>query len=249
MTSLPDLAELQRFDTPTICNAIELFDVRPAADGYMDRRIAACFPEMPPMVGYASTASFRSAAPAPAVGQAEAFASSLAQQQLDSFTDLPGPAVVVFQDLDDPPAGATFGDGMCLTYKTFGAAGLITSGAARDLDNVRALDFPCFSDGTMCGHGHCHIESIMVPVQVGGLTIYTGDLLHGDCNGVTTIPRDIAAIVPYACAEFLEAEAGVLNPLRDGSNDLARHAQAIADMQKRLGELKKELQQRLQQSS
>jgi len=67
--------------------------------------------------------------------------------QLASFANLPGPAIVVFEDLDDPPAGATFGDGMCLTYKTFGAVGLITSGAARDLDNVRQLDFPCFSNG------------------------------------------------------------------------------------------------------
>ncbi len=249
MITLPDLAELQRFDTPTICNAIELFDLRSAAQGYMDRRIAACFPEMPPMVGYAATATFRSAAPAPAVNQSEGFASNLAHQQLESFGDLPGPAVVVFQDLDDPPAGATFGDGMCLTYKTFGAVGLITSGAARDLDNVRTLDFPCFSEGVMCGHGHCHFESLNVPVQVGGVMIYPGDLLHGDCNGVTTIPYEIAPLVPYACAEFLAAEAGVLDPLRDGCSDLARHAQAITDMQKRLGELRKELQERLAKMS
>ncbi|MGH9661646.1 MAG: RraA family protein, partial [Bryobacteraceae bacterium] len=61
--SAADLALLGRYDTPTICNVIELFEVRPRQAGYMDGRIRACFPEMAPMVGYASTATMRCAAP------------------------------------------------------------------------------------------------------------------------------------------------------------------------------------------
>jgi hypothetical protein len=56
------LDTLRKYDTPTICNVLELFDHRPRTAGYMDRRIQACFPKMPPMVGYAATATFRSAA-------------------------------------------------------------------------------------------------------------------------------------------------------------------------------------------
>src|SRR5204863_454360 len=52
---------------------------------------------------------------------------------IDDFARVPGPPVVVFQDLDNPVMAATFGEVMCTTYKTFGAAGLITSGAARKL--------------------------------------------------------------------------------------------------------------------
>ncbi len=55
------LARLRAFDTPTICNLIELFEVRPHNTGYMDGRIRAAFPEMPPMVGFAATATFRAA--------------------------------------------------------------------------------------------------------------------------------------------------------------------------------------------
>src|SRR5919199_746978 len=144
-----DLELLRRYDTPTVCNVIELFDHRPRTHGYMDGRIQACFPKLPPMVGYASTATFRSAA-APRAGNVY---SSLAEQ-VASFADLPGPPVVVFQDLDDPPAAATYGEVMCTTYKAFGAVGLITSGAGRDLDQVEALHFPCFCDGTICAHGY-----------------------------------------------------------------------------------------------
>ena len=62
---------------------------------------------------------------------------------------IPGPPIVVFQDLDDPPVAATFGEIMCSTYQAFGAAGLITSGAARDLDQVRRIGFPAFSSRTI----------------------------------------------------------------------------------------------------
>src|SRR5579859_5875729 len=118
-----DLRLLRQFDTPTICNVVELYDVRPRNAGYTDRRIQACYPKLPPMVGYASTATFRSAAP-PASGNVYAGL----VEQLTAFGDLPGPPVVVFQDLDNPVASATFGEVMCTTYKTFGAVGLITSG-------------------------------------------------------------------------------------------------------------------------
>src|ERR1700756_2923552 len=91
------LEQLRRFDTPTVCNVIELFDLRPRTAGYMDARIQACFPKLPPMVGYASTATFRSAAP-PRAGNVY---SSLVEQ-VASFAELPGPSVVIFQDLDNP---------------------------------------------------------------------------------------------------------------------------------------------------
>src|SRR5205823_3124186 len=209
--SIAVLEQLQRFDTPTICNVVELFDLRPRTAGYMDGRIKACFPKLPPMVGYASTATFRSAAP-PRAGNVYAGLS----EQVAAFADLPGPAVVMFQDLDNPVASATFGEVMCTTYKAFGAAGLITSGAARDLDQVEALKFPCFADGVICAHGYCHILQLNVPVHVGGVMVNPGDLVHGDCNGVTTIPNEIASAVAEACPEYMGAEAIVLDYLKGG---------------------------------
>src|SRR6187399_1759562 len=170
-----DLDGLRKYDTPTVCNVIELFDLYPRTAGYMDGRIQACYPKLPPMVGFASTATFRSASPPRAGG---AYAGM--DKQLEAFAELPGPPVIVFQDVDSPVAAATFGEVMCTTYKAFGAVGLITSGAGRDLDQVEVLDFPCFTSGTICAHGYCHFPSIGVPVHVGNVTIHPGDLLHGD---------------------------------------------------------------------
>ncbi|HXF63449.1 MAG TPA: RraA family protein [Caldilineaceae bacterium] len=227
------LDKLRTFDTPTICNIIELFEVRPRNTGYMDARIKAAFPEMPPMVGFAATATFRSAAP-PRGG--DGYASI--QEQVERFGELSGPAVVVFQDLDEPSAGATFGEVMCTTYQAFGAVGLITSGTGRDLAQVRALNFPVFTNGTICSHGYNHIPQIHIPVQVGGVTIYPDDLLHGDCNGVTTIPVDIAAEVADIGYEFAAAEAVTLEALKLGSPTLRAYQEARREQSARIEKLR-----------
>jgi regulator of RNase E activity RraA len=231
-----DLELLRKFDTPTVCNVVELFDLRPRTAGYMDARIRACYPNLPPMVGYASTATFRSASP-PRSGNVYAGL----VEQVASFAELPGPAVVVFQDLDQPSASATFGEVMATTYKSFGAAGLITSGTGRDLDQVEALRFPCFCDGVICAHGYCQIVHLHVPVQVGGVTVHPGDLLHGDRNGVTTIPNEIAPIVARACPEFMAAEAVVLDYLKAGRIDPKGYAAARKECTDRIEQLARKL--------
>jgi 4-hydroxy-4-methyl-2-oxoglutarate aldolase len=206
------LAELVKYDTPTVCNVIELFDVRPRNVGYMNDSIKACFPQMPPIAGYALTSFFRSQSP-PRGGDVYA---SLTRQ-VEGFATLPGPAIVVFQDVDLPIAAATFGEVMCTTYKAFGAQGLITSGTGRDLDQVERIKFPCFTSGATCAHGYSHILAVGVPVVVGGITIYQGDLLHADRNGVSTIPHDIASEVAGCCREFAAAEQIIFDYLK-GSN-------------------------------
>ncbi len=227
------LDKLRAYDTPTICNLIELFEVRPRERGFMDARIQACFPEMPPIVGFAATATFRSAG-LPRSG--DAYASTV--DQVACFDELSGPAIVVFQDLDDPPVGATFGEVMCTTYQAFGAVGLVTSGAGRDLEQVRDIGFPVFTNGAICAHANCHIPDVHVPVHVGGIVIYPDDLLHADINGVTTIPREIAGELPDVGDEFVAAERIVLDTLRGPSPTTDDLAQARAEMGARIETLK-----------
>ena len=204
---------LRRYDTPTVCNVIELFDVQPRNRGFMDGRIQAMFPAMPPIVGYATTATFRSAEEA-----AESDAYTLINKQVETFLELPEPRIVVFQDLDDPPLGATFGEVMCTVYKAFGCIGLVTSGAARDLDQVEAIGFPCFASGVSPSHACCRIVDVHVPVRVGGLAVSPGDVLHADRNGVTSIPRDLVREVALGCEKLVAAEEEVIGYARRTTN-------------------------------
>jgi len=230
------LEQLRRYDTPTICNVLELFEYRSRTAGYMDGRIKSCYPALPPMVGFACTASFRAAAP-PRGGDTYAGLSS----QVDLIAANPEPKVIVFQDLDDPPVAATFGEIMCTTYKAFGCVGLITSGAGRDLDQVEPLKFPCFTSGTICSHGYTQIVELNVPVRVGGVWVNPGDLLHGDRNGVTTIPLELAALVAEGCPAFMRAEAAILDYLRAGQVTASGYATARDECKRQFGELGKKL--------
>lgn len=200
------IEKLAAYDTATICNVIELFDVRPHSTGFMDGRIRAAYPELGSMVGYAATATFRSAEMSRGVDVYRTL-----EVQLEQFQQLPGPGVVVFQDLDDPPAGATFGEIMCSVYQAFGAAGLITSGGGRDLAPIRKLGFPVFIGSTICSHACSHIVDVGGAVRVGGLVVHQGDLLHGDADGVTSIPTDIAGEVCDAADEYVAAERILLD--------------------------------------
>ncbi|MEZ6142125.1 MAG: RraA family protein [Zavarzinella sp.] len=226
------LAALRKFDTPTICNVLELLDVQPRTAGYTDSRIQSCFPELPPMVGYASTATFRAGSP-PRGGDVYAGLS----KQVELIASSPGPVVVVFQDLDDPSVAATFGEVMCTTYQSFGAVGLITSGTGRDLDQVQALKFPCFTGGTICSHGYCQVVDLHIPVRAGGLTIYPGDLIHGDRNGIAVIPTHLAAAIAKACPLLADAENIVLNYLKSGPPTPEGFAHARMECAKQIAEL------------
>jgi regulator of RNase E activity RraA len=236
MISQLTLDKLKKFDTPTICNIIEIFDVRPRHTGYMDARIVAAFPEMPPLVSFAATATFRASAP-PRAGDAY----SSIDKQVERFAELSGPAVVVFQDVDSPSVAATFGEIMCTTYHAFGAQGLITSGTGRDLDQVRKIGFPVFTNGACCSHGYVHIPQIHIPVHVGGIAIFPDDLLHGDCNGVTTIPKEIAAEIADVGDAYIAAEMLIIDAMRSAPGNLKllreRQAESKAAMEKLRGQV------------
>jgi 4-hydroxy-4-methyl-2-oxoglutarate aldolase len=234
------LDALRKYDSPTVCNAIELFDAIPRTDGYLDHRIKACYPHLPPMVGYAVTATFRAGAP-PRGGDVYAGL----DKQVRQLAEQPGPKVVVFQDLDDPSVAATFGEIMATTYQAFGCVGLVTSGSARDLDQVRALDFPCFAAGVNPSHGYSQIVELNVPVRVGGVWVNPGDLLHGDGNGVAVIPHELAALVAEGCAGFADAESVVLNYLKAGSVSPDGFIAARSECQRRLKALGASLKSRL----
>jgi regulator of RNase E activity RraA len=209
MTNWHELCDqLAHYDTPTICNVIELFGIQTHTAGFMNKTIRAAYPTLPPMVGFAATATCRTAS-----ARRDGDVYHHLTQQVERFAELSGPPVVVFQDLDDPPVAATFGEIMCTTYKTFGAVGLVTNGPGRDLAQVEQLGFPVFTDGAVASHGYIHILDVHVPVRVGGLTVYPDDLIHADLNGVAVIPRIIAARVPAAAAAFVAAEQIILKAL------------------------------------
>lgn len=209
------LDTLRKFDSPTISNVIELFDIRPRSAGYMDPTIRALFPEMPPIVGFASTATSR--ASRAASGRTKA----TLKEQIEGLERLPSPRIMVFEDVDSPVAAAIFGEVMCSVYQRFGCVGLITNGAGRDLDALRRLGFAAFTSSVCVSHGHSHFEELNVPVEVGGIVVRPGDLIHADGNGIVIIPLEIAEQVAKSCVGYINTETVILDYLKNKNVDVA----------------------------
>ncbi len=185
----PDvLARLRTFSSPTLANAVETFNVRPRTAGYMSSLIRCVFPDLGPMVGYAFTAACRaSTQPPPDAGTRRI-------EMWRALEEIPAPRIVVIQDLDDPPGvGAYWGEVQGNIHRALGCIGTVTNGGVRDLDEVRALGFHFFAGSVVVSHAYVHLVDFGKPVEVGGLTMRPGDLLHGDQHGVLSIPLEIAA--------------------------------------------------------
>jgi regulator of RNase E activity RraA len=200
------LDALRQINSPTISNAIELFNVRPRNQGFLSPEIRCLFPELGVMVGYAVTVQIAADQPAPpnrAIRRGDYWKFVLS---------VPAPRVVVVQDLDNPPAvGSFWGEVNANTHKALGCVGTVTNGSVRDLDEMRGVPFFAFASTPSVSHAYVHIENFGAPVKVGGVVIHPGDLIHADQHGVLVIPHDIAAQVAQAAQELDAAERKFIN--------------------------------------
>ena len=182
------LEALRGFDSPTVSNAIEAFGVRDLTEGYASLELRCQFPNLEPMVGYAVTCVAESTRPGPK-------RPSGLHELFDLLVEAPKPAIVVIAHVDsDRPRSCVGGDMIFSAYWRLGVVGVVTDGGVRDLPGVRERtpQLQVFSPGTVVSHGSMSRIGIGAPVEVCGLTIKPGDLLHGDQTGLVTVPADIA---------------------------------------------------------
>jgi 4-hydroxy-4-methyl-2-oxoglutarate aldolase len=200
------LEALRSLGTCTISNAIETFEVRLRNTGFADARIRCMFEDFPPMVGYAATARMRSVDP-PIAGR-------VYHERADwwqSILAVPEPRIVVLEDVDDPAGrGAFLGDMHAAILRALGCVGYVSNGAVRELPRVRELGLHLFAGNVTVSHAYAHIFDFGSAVNVGGLVIQPGDLLHGDQHGLLTVPRAIAGEIPKVAAHLLQNEQKVI---------------------------------------
>ena len=201
-----DFDALRRLDTCTVSNAIEAFKLRLRNAGFANSRVRCVFEDLPPMVGYAATARLRSGEQ-PITGSYHD-----RTDWWNSILQVPAPRIAVLQDLDEPPGvGAFLGDMNAAILRALGCVGYVTNGAVRELPRVRDMGLHLFAGNVAVSHAYAHIFDFGSPVNVGGLEVHPGDLLHGDRHGLLTVPKEIAAEIPPVAARLREAEQRVID--------------------------------------
>jgi regulator of RNase E activity RraA len=220
------LDALARYDTPTICNAMEIVAPERRLIGYTTKPLVCPFPDLPPMVGYARTVTTRSVL-ASGLSAAEQQARRLAYYEYVGTGH--GPRISVIQDIDgtDVGFGAFWGEVQSAVHKALGCLGVVTDGSIRDIPQW-APGFQALAGSIGPSHAYVHADSFGGEVRVAGMTVRSGDLIHADRHGAIVIPLDVAAKLPEAAELCGRRETPILEIARSPSFSLEKLKAALA---------------------
>ena len=213
-----DIEKLKLFDSPTISNAIEDFRVRDNTIGYSSMELRCLTPYSKPMVGFAITATVNTVI----AGKRDI---SKLRDLYDILDKEKRPIVFVEQYTgSDRLRSCCLGDMFSTSVNKLGAAGVVTDCGVRDIEGIKekAPGFYIFSPGLVVSHGNAVIYELNTIVSVCGLTIKPGDLLHGDSNGIVSIPInliDIKELIAKA-REVVKKEKEVFDYMNSSSATL-----------------------------
>ncbi len=218
------LADLRRYDTPTICNALEVVQGKRGSSGFTTEPFFCLDPSLPPMVGYARTATIRARQPS-AAAPAEMKQRRLAYYEYVAGD--PSPSVVVIQDLDKQPGfGAFWGEVNSTVHAGLGALGVITNGSVRDLDAI-APGFQFLAGKVGPSHAHVHPVEFGGPVDIFGMEVRDGDLIHADRHGAVVIPEADAAQLPRGIDIMIKREKFMLDAAKQPGFSVADIKRAL----------------------
>ena len=210
---VPDdlLTLLREVDTPTVCNAIEVVHGQRGFDRYTKGTMQHSKPGDPPIVGFARTAKIAGLAPPtedPAV---------IRKRRMDYFRSMaagPNPSAAVIEDTDYPGCIAGWwGEVHVAVHKGLGLKGAVTNGVMRDLDVIDE-GFPVLAGSIGVSHGFVHVVEVGTTVNILGLTVAQGELIHADRHGALVIPSDVIPRLKAAIETVVANEAIVLEPAR-----------------------------------
>lgn len=219
------LEALAKYDTPTICNAMEVVAPQRRLIGFTTRPLVCPFPDLPPIVGYARTATIRATA-ASSLPPAEQQAQRLAYYEYVG-TGV-GPRISVIQDIDGAEAGfgAFWGEVNSAVHQALGCLGVITDGSIRDIPQW-APGFQALAGSIGPSHAHVHVAGFGDEIRVSGMTVRSGDLIHADRHGAVVIPLDVAAQLPEAAELCGRREVPILDIARSSAFSLERLREAL----------------------
>lgn len=209
MTSV-DLSVLTRYNTPTVANAIELFELRPRNVGFLMPGMHCLQPSMPPIAGFATTCTVSSQT-VDSFGRREVF------DYWEHVESVPGPRIAVVQDLDPYPAtGCFWGEVNSNIHKALGCIGTVTNGAVRDVDEMRAAGFQALYRHLAVSHSYIHVTDFGKPIVIDGVIITPGDLLQVDQHGTLIVPVETLPHLEQAIQEIERRERPVIDYAKSG---------------------------------
>jgi regulator of RNase E activity RraA len=202
---------LRSIDTPTVCNLIEIVSPERRGAGYTASHLHCPFPDLPPMVGFAKTATIRAR---DAVGGPGYMQKRM--DYLDYVAAAPRPSVIVIEDKDEPAGyGAFWGEVQTNIHKSLGCLGTVTNGSIRDIPAV-AEGFQMLAGSIAPSHAYVHVVDIGVSVTIHSMEVRSGDLIHADRHGAVVVPADKIDAMQGALDGLMQQEARIIAAAKSG---------------------------------
>ena len=222
------LEKLKTYDTPTICNALEIVEPTRRLTGFTTKQLVCPFPDLAPIIGYAKTATIR-ASHAHELNAKDQKVQRLAYYEY--VAGKPAPGISIIQDLDggDVGFGAFWGEVQSTVHKALGLVGVVTDGCIRDIPQW-APGFQALAGSIAPSHAHVHLADFGKEVRVAGMLVRSGDLIHADRHGAVVIPEQAAAKIPAACDLLTRKEAVILDMARMPGFTIAKLRDALNKM-------------------
>lgn len=205
------LSLLREVDTPTVCNAIEVAQGQRGFDRFTRGTMQHSKPGDPPIVGFVRTAKIAGLVPSK---EDESVIRARRMEYFRSMAVAPSPSAAVVEDIDYPNCIAGWwGEVHVAVHKGLGLAGAVTNGVMRDLDVIDE-GFPVLAGSIGPSHGFVHVVEVGTPVNVFGMQVTQGELIHADRHGALVIPLDVVPQLKAAIETVIGNEAIVLAPAR-----------------------------------
>jgi len=202
---------LRSIDTPTVCNLIEIVASARRGAGYTVRHLHCPFPDLPPMVGFARTVTIRAR---DAFGMGDASYIQRRLDYLDYVAAEPRPSIMVIEDLDEEPGyGAFWGEVQSNVHQSLGCLGTVTNGSIRDIPMIPP-GFQMLAGSIGPSHAYVHMIEYGVDVNVHGMAVKSGDLIHADRHGAVVVPADKVAAMKTALDGLNQREAKIIKAAR-----------------------------------
>jgi regulator of RNase E activity RraA len=230
MTDYPftaeDLDALRAWDTPTICNGLEIVAPERRAIGFTVEPMVCVDRKLPPIVGLARTGMIRAKEPP------RGFVPS--REDWYEYVEAKGlPTIVVIQDIDDRPGyGAFWGEVQTTVHASLGVHGCVTNGSFRDIDML-APGFQIVGGRIGPSHAHVHMLRMKCDVTIFGMLVGHDDVVHADVHGAVVIPAGAVRALPKAIDLISRREKVILDRARAHGFD----ARAMRDALREAGEI------------
>ena len=197
---LDRLDALTMFDTPTIANAMDSLQIK--GRQFSGSSIRAVTAGGKAICGVAITATMKEqwGGNYSHVEPWMCFLEEIEKETLPVVAILKDESEIVGRD-------AMIGEGMSLAMRSVGAHAALCDGVIRDISAIREINFPVWANGLVADRGNIRFHQYQVPVNVGGMKVNPGDLIHMDENGAMVLPSDRVDEILASAADVNRNEA------------------------------------------